>query len=351
MLFNFNLKYPNFKNINFLNFKEGKVVNDFFSTNLPKIADMGIAIGLFGVVFLAVFFIASKANGKITKPISYVIFLGPALVLLFVGLLFPAIQTLLFSFKNSYGNKWVGFANYNWLLHSESFHSAFINTILWIAIVPFATTGFGLLLAILSDRLKRESIPQSLIFMAYAMPFVGAAIIWQYIYLYANPSMPQTGLLSSLARLVGVKPLNWMLTQPLNVFLLMIIFVWAQTGFCMVILSAAIKGVPLDIVEASALDGAGGWRMFRYITFPSIRPSFIVVLATMAITTLKLFDIVRTVTGGNFGTSVLSNEMFSTIFVYNDQGRGSAMAIILFLLVTPIMIYNIKNLRKQRKIS
>ena len=199
--------------------------------------------------------------------------------------------------------------------------------------------------------MKRESLPKSLLFMPMAISFVGASIIWQFVYNFAPPTQPQTGLLSALARLLGFTPPNWILIQPLNTFLLMVIFVWVETGFAMVILSAAIKGVPADIMEASALDGATGWKLFRNVTFPMVRSTFIVVLATMVVTSLKLFDIVRTVTGGNFSTSVISNEMYSEIFVRFDNGRGSAMAVVLFVLVLPILVYNIQNLRRERSIA
>jgi alpha-glucoside transport system permease protein len=181
-----------------------------------------------------------------------------------------------------------------------------------------------------------------------AVSFVGASIIWQFIYNYNPPAEPQIGLLSAIVRSLGFTPSNWLLTPQLNTFLLMIIFIWVQTGFAMIILSAAIKAVPMDIVEASALDGAHGRKMFRFITFPMVRSTVIVVFVTMLVTTLKLFDIVRTVTGGNFGTSVLSNEMYAEIFVRFDTGRGSAMAVLLFVFIIPIMIYNIYNLRKER---
>jgi alpha-glucoside transport system permease protein len=147
---------------------------------------------------------------------------------------------------------------------------------------------------------------------------------------------------------LGFTPSDWMLTKPLNSFLLMVIYVWTQMGFGMVILSAAIKGVPADIMEASALDGAKGWGLFRNITFPMVKGTFIVVLATGVVGALKIFDIVRTMTGGNFGTNVLANEMYSQTFVQFDQGKGSALAIVLFLLVTPVLVYNIRSLKKER---
>ncbi len=326
-------------------------MSSFWSANLPKIGQMIAAIAIFLAVLGAIFFIAGRANGKKQKPIAITIFLGPALVLLTFGLVGPAIKTFLFSFKNSYSTKWVGFRNYQWIFTDPDMRIVLRNTILWLVITPLITTALGLILAIFLDRMRRESIAKSLIFMPMAISFVGASIVWQFVYNFADPSQPQTGLLSTIVRHLGFSPTNWILTQPLNTFLLMVIFIWVQAGFAMVILSAAIKAVPADIVEASALDGASGWKQFRSVTFPMVRSTFIVVLATMVVTTLKLFDIVRTMTGGNFGTSVLSNEMYSEVFVRFDTGRGSAMAIVLFVMVLPILIYNIYNLRRERSIA
>ncbi len=326
-------------------------MSSFWSDNLPKLGQMVAAIAIFLSVLAAIFFIAGRANGKKQRPIAIVVFLGPALLLLLFGLLGPAVRTFLLSFKGSASHTWVGFRNYQWLFTDETMRIVLRNTIFWILFTPIVTTGLGLLLAILLDRMRRESVAKSLIFMPMAVSFVGASIVWQFVYKYANPNQPQVGLLSALSRHLGFEPSNWLLTQPLNTFLLMVVFVWSQTGFAMVILSAAIKNVPADIMEASALDGAHGWRLFRGVTFPMVRSTFIVVLATMVVATLKLFDIVRASTGGNFGTSVLSNEMYSEVFIRYDAGRGSAMAIVLFLLVVPVLVYNIYNLRRERSIS
>ena len=326
-------------------------MSTFWSDNLPKLGQMFAAIAIFLAVLAAIFFVAGKANGKKQRPIAILIFLGPALVLLTFGLLGPAIQTFLYSFKGSASHTWVGFQNYIWLFTDESNRIVLRNTIFWILFTPFITTGLGLILAIMLDRMRRDSVPKSLIFMPMAISFVGASIVWQFVYKYANTNQPQVGLMSSIAKHLGFEPTNWLLTQPLNTFLLMVIFIWSQTGFAMVILSAAIKNVPADIMEASALDGAQGVRLFRWITFPIVRSTFIVVLATMVVTTLKLFDIVQASTGGNFGTSVLSNEMYSQVFVRFNTGRGSAMAIVLFALVMPVLFYNVHNLRKERLIK
>jgi alpha-glucoside transport system permease protein len=294
------------------------------------------------------FAIAGRANGKKARPIALVIFLAPALVLLVAGLIIPAIRTFLFSFMNPDSNEWIGFENYYWMTQDPNIRTIMVNTILWILVVPIFTAALGLLLAIMLDRIKHESIPKSLLFMPMAISFVGASIIFKFVYEYNEPDDVQIGLLSAIVKFLGATPSDWMLSKPLNTFLLMIIYVWTQMGFGMVILSAAIKAVPADIVEASALDGAHGWRLFRNITFPMIKGTFIVVLATGVVGALKVFDIVRTMTGGNFSTNVLANEMYSQVFVQFDTGKGSALAIVLFLLVTPILVYNIRSLRMER---
>jgi alpha-glucoside transport system permease protein len=323
-------------------------VSNILSTSGPKFAQVLIAVFGFLAILAAIFWIAGRANGRKVKPVANIVFLGPAALLLLLGLIVPAIQTILFSFKGEDSTKWVGIANYSWIFTDPDMRQVLVNTFLWILFVPIFTTLLGLTLAVFMDRMKRESLPKSLIFMPMAISFVGASIIWRFVYNYSNGYQPQVGLLSAVVKTAGGTPQNWLLDKPLNTFLLMVIFIWVQTGFAMVILSAAIKAVPADIVEASALDGAYGFRLFRFITFPAVRSTFIVVLATQVVGALKIFDVVRTMTGGNFGTNVIANEMYSQIFVQFNQGKGAALAIILFLLVTPILAFNMRNLRLER---
>ena len=323
-------------------------MSQFFSDNLPKFASVFSAIGAFFLVFAVIFAIAGRANGKKARPIALIVFLAPALLLILAGVVIPGVRTILFSFMNPDSNGFIGLSNYQWMIEDPNVKTIMINTILWIIVVPIFTACLGLLLAIMLDRIKHESIPKSLLFMPMAISFVGASIIFKFVYEYNEPGEVQKVLLSAVVEFFGFTPSDWMLTKPLNTFLLMIIYVWTQMGFGMVILSAAIKGVPSDIVEASALDGAHGWRLFRNITFPMVKGTFTVVLATGVVGALKVFDIVRTMTGGNFSTNVLANEMYSQTFVQFDQGKGSALAVVLFLLVAPILIYNIQSLRKER---
>jgi alpha-glucoside transport system permease protein len=308
------------------------------------------AVATFAAILLLVFWAAGRATGRFYRPLALVVFLGPAILLLIAGLVVPAIQTFALSFQNADSNRGVGLANYQWAFTTSSIQNILVTTAIWIVVAPVATTLLGLSLALLVDRLRLQSLYKSLIFMPMAVSFVGASFIWRFVYEARDPSQPQVGLLSQIAIWLGFhNPPNWILTQPLNNFLLMVIMVWVQTGFAMVVLSAALKAVPDDVIEAARMDGAHGGRLLFFVTIPMIRNTLIVVLTTVMITTLKVFDIVRTMTGGNFGTQVLANEMYTQKFVFFDNGRGAALATILFLAVLPLMVYNILQLRKERE--
>lgn len=309
------------------------------------------ALAVFFGVGLLVFYAAGRATGRLQRPVTIVLLLGPALILVAVGLVIPAIRTIYLSFYSDDSSTFLGGKNYSWAFTNSDSQQAMLNTLLWIVIAPFAATGFGLLLALLTDRMKRQSVYKSLIFMPMAISFVGASIIWKFVYDYKGPGLPQTGLLSEIAIKLGWhNPPDWILSHPTNNFLLMVIMVWSQTGFAMVVLSAAIKAIPQDVVDAAKVDGARGFAMTFRVTLPMIRTTLIVVLTTVMIITLKLFDIIRTMTGGNFGTEVLANEMYSQTFVNFDNGRGSALAVVLFAAVLPLVAYNIMLLRRERQI-
>lgn len=310
----------------------------------------GAVAGFLGILLL-VFLAAGRARGRLARPLAVLVFLGPAVLLIAVGLVAPLIRTVYLSLHGADGTEFVGGENFGWAFTTDSVRRVLLNTLLWLVVAPLVATGLGLLLALLVDRMRGQAVYKSLIFMPMAISLVGASIIFKFVYESRGPGQPQIGLLSQLARAVGWSdPPNWLLTQPLNTFLLMAVMVWVQTGFAMVVLSAAIKAIPDEVVEAARLDGATGVRQFWYVTVPMIRTTVIVVLTTVMIITLKAFDIVRTMTGGNFGTQVLANEMYSQSFVQFDDGRGSALAVLLFLAVLPLVAYNIVRLRKEREV-
>lgn len=318
---------------------------------LTKVGTAFAAVAIVIGLILLVFFIGARAKGKLQGPVSVIVFLGPAIILLAYGLIAPAFRTTIGAFQDAVGKEWVGFANFGWIFTSPGNSTFLINTVLWIIVAPLASTALGLTLALLLDRMRRESIPKSLIFMPMAISFVGAGIIWGLVYEYRDPSKTQVGLLSQVVMWLGVdNPPNWLLWQPFNTFFLMIIMIWVQTGFAMVVLSAAIKAIPSDVVEAAELDGATGWRLFGKVTIPMIRGTLIVVITTIMIAVLKIFDIVRTMTNGNFGTQVIANEMYAQAFVQFDVGRGSALAVVLFVGVIPLIAYNVVQLRKERTV-
>jgi alpha-glucoside transport system permease protein len=320
-------------------------LTDFASKFGQVIAALAIFVGVLALVFFA----AGRATGRFNRPLSILVFLGPALVLLVIGLVIPTIRTIYLSLKSDDSTTFVGTKNYVWAFGNSAIHQVLINTLEWIIIAPVLATGLGLAVALLVDRMKRQAVYKSLIFMPMAISFVGASIIWKFVYEARNPSQPQVGLLSQVVIGLGWKhPPNWILSHPLNNFLLMVILIWTQTGFAMVVLSAAIKAIPADVLEAARMDGASGRKLLFWVTIPMIRSTLIVVLTTVMITTLKIFDIIRTMTGGNFNTQVLANEMYSQSFSQFNYGRGSALAVILFVAVLPLVGYNIVQLRRER---
>ncbi len=279
-------------------------------------------------------------------------FLLPAGLLLTVGLLVPMGRTTVLSLRDRFDDEWVGLENYIWMFTQGDILIVLRNTLIWVIVAPFLVTAIGLIYAVLVDRAKFEWFAKSLIFMPMAISFVGASIIWKFVYEVRPEGSDQIGLLNQVVVWLGGTPQNWLVmrTGALNTLLLIVILVWIYVGFAMVVLSAAIKAIPMDIIEAARMDGTNAWQMFWKVTLPSIRPAVIVVVVTVSIATLKLFDIVRTMTGGNFGTSVIANEMYTQALGSAQQpGRGSALAVVLFLFVLPIALYQIRELRRRRE--
>jgi alpha-glucoside transport system permease protein len=277
-------------------------------------------------------------------------FLAPAGVLLLAGLVVPVFRTIWLSFQDGGGRAYVGLENYGWMFTQPAILGVLRNTLVWVILAPLLATTIGLLYAIMVDRVRLEAAAKALIFLPMAISFVGASIIWKFVYEFRPEGADQIGILNQLLVWLGLAPQNLRLVQDfsLNTLLLIVIMIWIYTGFAMVILSAAIKAVPAEIVEAARIDGTNPWQMFWRITLPSIKPSVIVVVVTISIATLKVFDIVRTMTGGAFGTSVIANEMYTQAFTQGQLGRGSALASFLFLLVLPLVVYQVYVLRQRR---
>jgi len=323
--------------------------SSFLESSFPKIlqilAVLAIFFGFYGIAFAA----GARIQGKKQNVLALSLFLVPAIILAMTGLGIPAVQTFIESFKNADSSKWVGLANYTRAVKDPDILLAFRNTMAWVIISPLVATSLGLALATMLNKMKREALAKSLIFMPMAISFVGGSLIWNLMYQYQEPNMNQTGLVGQVMKSLGIPLQHLLLWYPWNNLLLMVVYIWGFTGFGMVILSAAIKNIPQDIEEAAQLDGASGFRLFRTVTVPMVKTTIIVVLTTAMVGTLKLFDVIHTMTGGNFKTDVLSNRMFDEHFVYLNNGRGSALAMLIFLGVLPITYYNIRSIRAERK--
>lgn len=272
------------------------------------------------------------------------LFLGPALLLLGIYLVYPVVATFILSFYDRSGVEYVGFANYRWAFFDSGFRQSIFNNILWLAVVPAACTFFGLIIAVLTDRIWWGNIAKSIVFMPMAISFVGASVIWKFIYEYRGGNDTQIGLLNAIVTSLGGDPQVWISMPFWNNFFLMIILIWIQTGFAMVILSAALRGIPEETIEAAVIDGANGWQIFWRIMVPQIWGTIAVVWTTITILVLKVFDIVLTMTNGQWDTMVLANLMFDWMFRGGgDSGRSAVIALIIMAAVTPIMIWNIRQ--------
>ena len=318
------------------------------STTPEKLLQMLAALLLFAAVLGVILFFAGRLGGRRgDKWVGY-LYLLPVVLMLLVGLVYPGLRTIYESFFDAAGKAFVGVDNYKTIFTSEDQLVVLRNTVFWVVLTPFLATGIGLVYAILVDKSRFESFAKALIFLPMSISFVAASVIWKFMYEYRpdQANVQQIGLINQIIVWLGGKPIQLLIESPLNTFLLIIVMIWIQAGFAMTVLSAAIKAIPDDIVEAARLDGVNAWSMFRKITVPSVRPTIVVVLTTIGIGTLKVFDIVRTMTGGNFKTSVVANEFYSQTFRADNQGLGAALAVLLFILVIPVVAYNIRQVRQ-----
>jgi alpha-glucoside transport system permease protein len=312
---------------------------------LGSIWQAAIVAVIVGGAFFLLDYRAKQGAGYLFQLIG---FLSPAIILLAIGLIYPTIKTTIDSFYSGRG-RFVGFDNFVWIFTQEAAVRTVVNTIVWVLIAPVVSTAIGLAYAVFIDKSRGERAFKALVFMPMAISFVGASIIWKFVYAARPADQDQIGVLNQLIVWFGGQPVQFLQNSPWNTFFLIVILIWIETGFAMVILSAAIKGVPAEQMEAAELDGTNGWQRFTNVTLPGIRPSLIVVLTTISIASLKVFDIVRTLTAGANDTSVIANEMY-TQFKNFENGRSAAFAVVLFLLVMPIVVYNARQIKKQREI-
>ncbi|MGR3482311.1 carbohydrate ABC transporter permease [Salipiger marinus] len=276
------------------------------------------------------------------------LFLFPAMFALGLYLAWPVLATLWLSLTDrDQGGAFVGLANYAQMSQDPKFWEAIRNNLLWLVVVPAASTAFGLLAAQLTDRIGWGNIAKSLIFMPMAISFVGASVIWKLVYDFRPAGQEQIGILNAIWTGLGGEPQTWLTMAPWNSFFLMAVLIWIQTGFAMVILSAALRGIPEETVEAAIVDGASPLQIFFRIKVPQIRSTIVVVWTTITLVVLKIFDIVLAMTNGQWETQVLANYMYDKMFRAFDWGVGSAAAMVIMLLVLPILVWNVVNVRRE----
>jgi alpha-glucoside transport system permease protein len=319
------------------------------------VVGVAIVVGVGGVFFLywGMNRIIDLLPERYREGVRPYIFVGPALVILAVFLVYPVINTILVSFQDSQGEAFIGLDNFEFVFTDESMLRSIRNTFGWIVIVPLLGVSIGLAFATLADRLRRgEAVAKSMIFLPMAISFAGASITWRLIYSFRPQGFGSNiGLLNGIMLGLGQEPVSWLDIEPWNNLFLMVIMVWMQTGFAMVVLSAAIKAIPDEIIEAARIDGASELQVFRQIIVPSILPTIAVVTTYMVINAMKVFDIVFVMGNAeNRGTEVIAERMLDWFFIANHDGRGAAIAVILFLAVIPVMLVNIRRFREEEAI-
>ena len=278
--------------------------------------------------------------------------LAPALFLLIFYLVYPAINTIILSLRNANGTGFVGLQNYVYTFTNQGMLSAMRNNLIWLLIYPLITLSIALMIAVLSDRVRYESLVKAVVFIPMAISYVAAGVIWKLMYEYAPPSRPQIGTINALLTnlIPSFEPKAWLIDFPINDIALIGIGIWMYTGFATVILSAGLKSIPVELLEAARIDGAGEFDIFRHITMPLLASTIAVVATTMIISVLKIFDVIYVMTNGNFNTEVIALRMYKELFTFHHLGRASAIATILLLFTIPVMLYNIRRFRAQEEL-
>ena len=318
--------------------------DQFLSKVILAVIALLVGVGGIWLVFTSASTIVERFPAKQRDRIIPWVFIGPSLLLLAVYLVYPAVTTVIRSFLTDKG----AFTLANWAsLGRGEFIEILRNNVIWLVVTTAGSVGLGLLVAALFDRIRRESLAKIFIFTPLAISLVGATVIWKFVYAVQPPGQPQFGLLNAIWTTLGNKPVAWATTFPINLPAEMLIMIWLQTGFAMVVLSAAIKGVSVEVLEAARLDGANERQIFFGVIIPLIRGSIVTVTTTIAIATLKIFDIVMSVSGGLNHDNVVAVRMFQEMFQFFNDGRAAALATLLFIAVLPVMVLNLRNFRRQ----
>ena len=314
---------------------------------LTVVAGVGAALVVYWILNKLVELLPGRWEDRL-KPYVYIL---PAVAAIGLYVLYPGIQTIVYSFANAQSTQFVGLKNYSKLLSSSGFQQTLLTTLVWIIVAPLAAVLLGLLVATLVDKLRpgSEKVAKTIVFFPMAISAVGAGTVWRLVYAYAPAGQPQVGIQNAIVTALGFDPVAWLSIRTfyLNTLLLIIMFLWLQVGFSMVLLSAAIKGVPTETVEAGRVDGASERQIFRRIVFPQIMPTVVTVYITVLIGVMKLFDVVYVMTNGNFNTNVLAVDFFNQLFTNYNNGFAAAIVVLLMIAVIPVMVFQVRQFRLQ----
>jgi alpha-glucoside transport system permease protein len=317
--------------------------------SLALVAVLGVPLATAGYLVLverALGLLPDRRRGGV-RPWLW---LAPALALLLVFLVYPALQTIALSLYDATSTRFVGLENFVYVFTDATMLGALRNNVIWIVFFTAVTVTFGLLVAVLTDRVPYESVAKAIVFLPMAISFVAAGVIWKFMYDYRPPGLPQTGTLNALVTTVGAEPRAWLIDAPGNNLALIAVAVWTWVGFCTVILSAGLKGIAPEILEAARVDGASEWLIFRHVIVPLMSPTIAVVATTMVIFALKAFDIVYVMTNGNYDTEVIANRMYKEMFNFRHFGRAAAIAVVLLAAIVPVMWFNVGRFRAQEEV-
>ena len=326
---------------------------DFFSLISTVFIGISCFIIYFGLSNFILDLVSRIKKDKFSyeNPIRVTIFIAPAFFVLFVFIIYPVFETIRLSFYDKFGREFIGFYNYIWALKDPNFRRCILNNLGWLLIVPTVSTFFGLVIANLTDRIWWGTIAKSIIFMPMAISFVGAGVIWKFIYDYKGPGDQQIGLLNAIVVSLGMEPQAWLTISIWNNLFLMAIMIWIQTGLALVIFSAALRSLPKETLEAARIDGASEFKIFWTIIIPFLEQTILVIWTIITILVLKVFDIIYAMTNGEWQTEVLANLMYDWMFRGGgDSGRGSVLAFCIMIGVIPILVWNLYRHRQEQKI-
>jgi alpha-glucoside transport system permease protein len=320
----------------------------------PRILGAVAFLGVLAVALLGWLWLAERLAGRAAhrrgartrRAVLGWLWLVPALVLVATFLAWPLLNTIWLSLRDARSERWVGLRNYGYLVEPEV-RAALADNLLWLVLLTGACLAVGLVVAGLAERVRYRALARAAIVLPTAIPFVAGAIIWRFMYQYQPPGLPQTGTVNAVwTTLSGADPVAWLVDRATNNLALIGVGVWMTAGFATVIIAAALTSLPPELREAATVDGATSWQVFRHVTLPHLRPTLVVTATLLAVTAFKAFDIVYVMTNGNFGTDVIANVMYRQLFVFQDNGRASAIAVLLALLAIPILAVNARSMTR-----